>query len=388
MNRGFSVYLDALRVLAAFVVLVSHWAYPRFTDGVYIFVRELNLGSDAVVIFFVLSGLVIAFAADVKDRTAKRYLFSRATRIYSVAIPAVILTFFVDRIGAAIEWPAYDGWWYNGASLQSTLWYALTFSNEWWDDFRVGTNGPYWSLSYEVAYYLLYAAAIYAVGWVRAALLLLIVVAVGPFVLLLMPCWLLGVAVWKQIKAGRYWPRRTALAAAIGGPLLYAGALAIDMPGVLLDLTERALGVNRAFNVLRFSDEFLWNWIIAALTAAHVLGMASLFAAREATTKPGSGLASAAAAPSRMAWAVRWAAGASFSLYVVHYPVMCLVEVLTPETMWAPMRHYLILSVTIAVCLLFAQAFERPLPAFRAAVLRLAAWPRRSAPCNPGRHRV
>ena len=55
-----SVYLDLMRAIAAFVVLLSHFAYPRFTDGAFLVIRDLNLGSDAVVVFFVLSGFVIA----------------------------------------------------------------------------------------------------------------------------------------------------------------------------------------------------------------------------------------------------------------------------------------------------------------------------------------
>lgn len=361
MNRSFSVYLDALRVVAALAVLVSHWAYPRFTDGVYQVVRDLNIGSDAVVLFFVLSGLVIAYAADTKDRTARQYLFNRATRIYSVAVPAVLLTFVADRLGAAIQWPAYDGWWYNGASLPSTLWHALTFSNEWWGDFRVGTNGPYWSLSYEVAYYLIFAAAVYAKGAMRVVLVAALVFVAGPFVLLLMPIWLMGVGAWALIRTDRLLPRRTALIAAVAGPALYVAALAIDLPGQLIGMTESALGVTRAFNVLRFSDEFLWNWLTGLLATIHILGMASLL-----RTRP-------AAEPGRLARGVRWAAGASFSLYVVHYPVLMLVEVVTPEAIWLPLRHYLMLAVAIAACLLFARWFERPLPAFRAALRRIGA---------------
>lgn len=359
MSRGLSVYLDALRVLAALIVLLSHWAYPRFTDGVYIFIRELNLGSDAVVLFFVLSGLVIAYAAETKDRTARRFLFNRATRILSVAVPAVVVTFLVDRLGAALAPVAYDGWWYNAMSLPVTMWHALTFSNEWWDGVRIGTNGAYWSLSYEVAYYLMFAAAAFTVGWVRAALLLLLVFAVGPLVLLLLPTWLMGVAAWKLIVSGRAaLPRGTALCAALAGPVLYAWALAVDMPGLLLRITEAVLGVDRAFSVLRFSDEFLWNWFVGLLAAVHIVGMAALLRQRQAR------------APSRLAVAVRWAAGASFSLYLVHLPVLMLVEAVTPDA--TPARHLLLLAATVGACLLFARLFERPLPAFRATLRRCA----------------
>ena len=52
MNRGFSLYLDAIRFLAATLVLFSHVAYPRYSNGDLMWMRDLNLGSDAVILFF------------------------------------------------------------------------------------------------------------------------------------------------------------------------------------------------------------------------------------------------------------------------------------------------------------------------------------------------
>jgi len=102
MSPRLSYHLDLLRFIAAFIVLLSHFAYERFTQGYYAFIRDYNLGSDAVVVFFVLSGFVISFAAIEKDKTAGRFAFSRMTRLYSVAIPALILTLFCDKLG---DWP-------------------------------------------------------------------------------------------------------------------------------------------------------------------------------------------------------------------------------------------------------------------------------------------
>lgn len=70
MTRGFSIYLDALRLSAALLVLVSHIAYSRFSNGDLGWMRALNLGSDAVILFFVLSGFVIAFTTAAKQRGA------------------------------------------------------------------------------------------------------------------------------------------------------------------------------------------------------------------------------------------------------------------------------------------------------------------------------
>jgi peptidoglycan/LPS O-acetylase OafA/YrhL len=126
-----STYLDLLRFAAAMIVLLSHLAYTRFTDGAYLAIREFNLGSDAVVVFFVLSGFVIAHTAKAKDGTIGQYFFNRATRIYSVAIPAILLTFILDRNGSAFNHQAYNGWWYNPASLGEMLWMGTTFCSEW-----------------------------------------------------------------------------------------------------------------------------------------------------------------------------------------------------------------------------------------------------------------
>ena len=160
MTQGFSIYLNLLRFFAAFLVLFSHFAYPRFTGGRWIWVRDLNLGSDAVIVFFVLSGFVIALVADQKKTGFEGFAFDRLTRLMSVALPALVLGFVLDRTGAQISAQTYDNWFYNPLSFTEQMIRGLTFSNEWSGlATRLGTNGPYWSLSYEAAFYALFAVA-------------------------------------------------------------------------------------------------------------------------------------------------------------------------------------------------------------------------------------
>ena len=165
MSRGFSLYLDILRFWAAFVVLMSHLAYPRFSEGRWLWIRELNLGSDAVVVFFVLSGLVIAHVAQAQPTQARRFVFHRATRLISVALPALVVGFALDMLGAFRAPELYAGWFYNPLSLWEALVRGLSFSNEWRGiEVRLGTNGPFWSLSYEASYYALFAIAFFKRG--------------------------------------------------------------------------------------------------------------------------------------------------------------------------------------------------------------------------------
>jgi len=351
IKKNLSIYLDVLRFGAALVVLLSHFAYPRFTGGRYLFIRDLNLGSDAVVIFFVLSGLVIAFTARKKDKTLRRFTFNRATRLISVAVPAVLLTFVLDRVGSSIDPVVYSGWWYNPLDLGDMLLSGLTFSSEWTGQgTRLGTNGPYWSLSYEVAYYILFGLAIFLKGPLRIALLAVSAMAFGFDVLLLLPAWLVGVWLFHRLQDSTKAPGNPTVLA-IGPWIIYALMLAVDVPGFLTAMSESLTSV-AAINGLRFSDEFAWNWILAGIFTVHLYGMASWLEGKKMFAVS----------------AIRWLAGASFSLYLVHYPVLQFFEAVLPKSDIWLINDAVLLTLTIAVCLVFAELFERRLKPFRHAI--------------------
>lgn len=358
MSPRLSTYLDAMRALAAIIVLLSHFAYARFTDGYYLIIRELNLGSDAVVVFFVLSGFVIAYTAENRDRAIGRYFFQRATRIYSVAIPAIILTLLFDRIGASISPGAYDGWWYNPAPALLSLFHGLTFSSEWGPfGFRLGTNGPYWSLSYEVAYYILFGFAFFLSGYRRVLLLGSVIVIFGIKVLALAPAWLLGVVAYRALRNEIQISKSVSWAATIAPILLYMAMLGLQTPVNLMAITTAMLGSD-VVTALRFSNEFIWNGAVATLVTAHLFGVGSLVRDNKK--------------PIPFESKIKWMAAASFSIYLLHYPTLQLVDALlasSPIDLY--LRHLILLIATVVVCLIFAQIFERPLPAFRRAVLRL-----------------
>lgn len=352
-----SVYLDLMRAIAAFVVLLSHFAYPRFTGGDYLVIRDLNLGSDAVVIFFVLSGFVIAHTSRVKDLNLKSYLFSRATRIYSVAIPAVLVAFLFDQLGARVSPETYQGWWYHPTNLGQTLFYGLTFSNEWsFIGFRMGTNGPYWSLSYEVAYYLLFGIAFYLSGLQRAVLLVLTTLIFGIKILALAPVWLLGVVAYRALSVENKLSQTSLWLMAVFPIAIYVACLSLGTPGRLMGQSINLFGADSIAG-LRFSNEFLWNGLVGVLICCHLyaVGRLSLSAS---TTFPA-------------ARAIKWIAGASFSLYLVHYPALQMLHALLPQDFSPLLRHSLLLVGAIAISLIFAELFERTLGSFRKAILAI-----------------
>lgn len=356
MTRGLSLWLDALRVSATLIVVFSHVAYARFTRGDYQFVRDLNVGSDAVIVFFVISGLVIAFAAE-RDKTLGAYTFNRVTRLLSVLLPAILLTFVLDRMGRPMDISAYPNSFYQHLPLWEMLARGLSMSNEWglFERVRLGTNGPLWSLSYEAAYYVLFGIAVFCSGARRVVLLAALALVFGPRILLLMPAWLMGVAVWHYVKSGKAAQMSAGAARLLawGGPLAYAACQALNVPDMLAHMTAEAFAPTHYRFILVFSDEFLWNGLIGIMTALHVIGMARLVQGYQGTHPH-----------------LRWWAGASFSIYVVHYPVLHLIDAAFPaETV---SRDALLFFGSIAAGLVFAQIFERPIGAIRMAVRGLA----------------
>lgn len=364
MTRGFSLYLDALRFLAAMVVFASHMGYERFTQGGMDWIRELNLGSDAVVVFFVLSGFVIAHTTFARDRGPGAYAQARIARLYSVIVPALIVTLLLDIAGSALFPAAYDGWWYSGEAIGEQYVRALTFTTQVWGEYmRVGTNGPFWSVAYEAWYYAGFGVAVFCRGAVRWTLLGLMAIVAGPAILLLAPCWLLGV--WLQQAMGRGLGRRLSqvsgwtLALAPFG--VYALALAWQVPERLYVQTYLLLGETSPHSVLGFSDEFLWNFLIAGLMGAHFLGVHRL--AQEARWIGPRGEA-----------AIRWWAGATFSIYLFHYPILTFLHGL-PGYDGSNSLHVLALAgATLAASLALAEVSERRLEAWKRIVGSVFGW--------------
>src|SRR5215471_15334526 len=125
MNKGLSAYLDPVRAMAAAVVFGGHsllifGCYDQSSGAgcaVGTMLIPFHMAHSAVILFFVLSGYVITYVATEREFEMSAFAFSRVARIYSVAIPAILLTICVDLLiwstGNHDEIPAYQykGWW-------------------------------------------------------------------------------------------------------------------------------------------------------------------------------------------------------------------------------------------------------------------------------------
>ncbi len=195
MRREFSAYLDATRFLAAMTVFISHLTFAEFTGGIVPY--QGKLAGEAVAAFFVLSGYVISYVSQEKERTLRLFAVSRLARVYSVALPVIALTIVVDLFAMHFGWPRNVPV-YQYYSFSEYLALAVTFTGQA-GPLHESTFGShtFWSLDYEVWYYLIFAAATYFSGGIRVALVATLLILSGPRVAIDFPMWLLGVGIYR-----------------------------------------------------------------------------------------------------------------------------------------------------------------------------------------------
>jgi peptidoglycan/LPS O-acetylase OafA/YrhL len=200
MPKGFSLYLDLIRFLAAMLVVLSHLAKNSvFPEHLTPYVPDF--GREAVIIFFVLSGYVIAYTKEHKHKTIDHYCIARLTRIYSVAFPVLLLTVALDLIGLHYNPDLYTGL-YQYEKLYLYIPLHLAFLGEIWTlSEQPFTVAPYWSMGYEVWYYVFFIFFGFYSGVKRWVLCLLTIAFVGYKLLLLLPVWLAGVYLYKYRNA-------------------------------------------------------------------------------------------------------------------------------------------------------------------------------------------
>ena len=335
LNRSLSLYLDLIRPLAAFAVLLSHISLPAIS-GELKWLR--NAGPQAVDVFFVLSGFVIAYVCATREHTLKDYTVARAARIYSVAIPTLFLTFLLDTVGQSLNPRVYtDGY---QAFSPGLIIRSLLFVGEQWNAHRYpGSNSPYWSLGFEVWYYIAFGAFMFCRWrWIAAASVLLFI---GPKVAIMFPLWLMGVGSYHICK-------RDKVPNSVGWVLFIAPVILMGFYEVMVDTHIRAY---LPVTAERFPS-IMQDYFIATLFAAHLIGFSAI------STFFASVLA-------QYAHPIRWIAGTTFSIYLTHLPIMHFWVAVFPTALPTP----ILILITLASCVAFAHVSESRKDAWRKVIM-------------------
>ncbi len=215
-NRLLGTYLDLIRITAALAVVLVHARLAGLGPGMPsrdVLTRLLYFvtgqGHAAVIAFFVISGFLVGGKLFHAGRPGflGKYLLDRATRIYVVALPVLLIAYALMHLSIALYGQSYrlrgDACVVTPGDLMMMLGMVPR---------GLGVNqcldAPIWSLAYEVFYYIFFALIAVALarwreplGWVCAAL----AVAVGGYALLepgpmlaFSTIWLVGMAMAQQ----------------------------------------------------------------------------------------------------------------------------------------------------------------------------------------------
>lgn len=342
LTIGTSLYLDFVRFAAASMVVLAHFS-PFPPDSVAKAALH-GRGDQAVAIFFVLSGFVIAYVIDEREKSGVAYAISRLSRLYSVALPALALTLAFDAAGSLLSPSTYAHSGIDRPNMGASGYLlSLLFINEWKVlgpiAFQPGSNLPYWSLSFEATYYLITGLVLFAPRWLGILGGLLTLLAAGPTIAVLYPLWLLGFALFRYRH----------LVARFEFPL---ALLAIS---IILILIIPVLPLARSTPFP--PGLFLWNGKPAdrLIVADYLSGIG--FALQLLAILAITGRRRGKALPSKLERVVRSLGSVTFPLYAIHYPALLFLSAVAPfGSSSAAYRAFVLLGVYASAALLTVAA--------------------------------
>ncbi len=301
MPKALSVYLDLVRFLAACLVYLYHSNQRWLVEPI---LPASHYGHSSVVVFFVLSGFVIAYVTATKERDWQRYAASRLSRVFSVAVPAIVLTVVLDAAGrrllpAAYAYP-FD--WFAVRAAGS----LLMVNETWFVSITAFSNVPYWSICYESWYYVAFGVFAFAPMSRALPLLGLLALVLGPKIVLLAPVWAMGVVLFR-------WRRLADITEGVGWVLVFASIAGIvlfhwfDVEGLVAARFKALIGA-KWFEQFTFSRFFVSDYLLGLLVMANFAGVRRVNAR----------LAPVLLAIERP---VKAAAAYTFTLYLLHHPL-------------------------------------------------------------------
>lgn len=337
--------LDGLRGIAALVVLFHHalLVVPSLNDNGtaatgWLVVSPLHLvwaGEEAVFVFFILSGIVLALPVLRGTVSWAAYYPARLLRLYlpvaaSVAI-AVVLAAVVARKAVAGEsnWMALHNVPLSVMAVVRDLVLVTGLDS---------LNSPLWSLQWEVLFSLLLPAYV----WVAVKLRRLWLLAATGSAVLTVAGFVVGVPAVEYL------------------PMFMIGVVLATKLPVILDRVPAMLGGWRGWLV--FAAALLAitaHWLVIAIYPAHAFAVALPFILVGAAVL----VVLAAAWPPLIATLSRsfpqWMGRISFSLYLTHEPVIVSVGKLLPVQL-AWVVPIIAIPISVVVAVIFFRLVEAP----------------------------
>ena len=331
-----SLVLDSLRLGAALVVLLWHAKDMWFPEKIFPADQPGDPSHTAVVVFFVLSGFVIAFTTDTRQPTLPEYMQARLARLCSMCVPALLLTAVAEFAVRANADPELMAAYVRGAFGPRYLITGAFMNEAWTMSAAPPSNAALWSLSFEFWYYVIFGLWFCTGrGWKSWLLATGACLVAGPKIVLMMPVWLMGCAAYwlPRPQTSRRWAWIGVLLA------LLAAVWAIEV------IRPWPFYIGAA--PFYFANQFATDWVAAIFVAAGLWLV------------PPSQLRSALALPSALVGRVRAAADLTFPIYVLHFPLLVLWRVVVGTRVGNSAQYALAVSAVLLFSCALGVLLER-----------------------------
>ena len=342
LTRPLSTVLDFVRFASAFLVVLGHAVQLQLWAGPFPF--DTRMQHYCVVVFFVLSGLVISTSVIGRRSGLGAFSVSRLSRIAPVAVPSVLFSTLAAYVLAGPHRVLIDNSPDDLIAIARQVLIPMAFVSARPEFAGPVWNPPYWSLCYEVWFYILFAFAWYLRGWQRVVAMTISALCAGPTILMLGPVWMMGAAL-THVPTFRRVPGWLA-------PCVLAACAAAGW---------WVLGVDQYWKVLlrgRTGFNLSWSeWMVSDLAMGAIVALA--FAALRPM--------SARVAPllARLAPLASVSAGFSFTLYLFHWPLLELAQSWGLGHLHNVWAFAALLAAILAVCFGISRVTEHQSPRLR-----------------------
>ena len=286
--RPFFPGIHALRAVAATLVVITHAAYVANDGAVLPVAPYLAYGRIGVVLFFAISGFVIALQ---RQKAVSTFIVHRLLRIYPsywIALVTAALAFYL--VGRPVA----------GLGPAPILLFPTATGS---DTFAV----PYWTLVFEMVFYAL-AACAFSIRLSDRTLTILSV------------AWIVAVNLFGQN------PADSIEYAFPGAAILLSSAVQVFPMGLICGIHfEKLRRIGR------------WPYVIgAALTFFAGIGFAELSIPKLCTLGVSASCLVVAIADIDGPRILKWLGDASYGIYLVHFPAMMSVAWISRDhgTLW------------------------------------------------------
>lgn len=367
-NSGRFAYLDSIRGVAAFIVVLSHcsWFLPEtFRDAhrslgtslhsvsdflSFCAVRFADTGRPAVMIFFALSGFVLAHSLLKKHTPYAGFVIKRLFRLWPALIAAVLGSYLLYRfIGVRQE---VDSSWLQHFMRpdldRMTLLKHLIF---WGTRNSIALDNPIWSLVYETRISLIFPVLFWATRhWPIKSLVIAWLASLGCVALRLhmigMP-----IAGFDQDNL-----RESVFSTAYFVVFFVAGiCLAVKREKIILALSRLPWGLRAVLLVVALICLFKSSTEIGLMLAVsdylRAIGAVALLAIVLADKTLQAALTFRIPV---------WLGRVSYSLYLVHVPIIYAVSQLRGEDWSIAETTLVVIAASLATAEVMARSIEFP----------------------------